>query len=200
MRTDRLDLAVWQEVCTLLAHPDRLAEEYRWRLEPGGTGSQQERSALEAQVSKLRQGLTRLIDSYAEGLIDKGEFEPRMSRLRQRIAHIDIQCQQLADEETLQSDLHLIIGRLKAFGQKVHHRLDDVEWSEQREIIRALVKRVEIGDEQVQVVFRVEPYLGESAPEKKSLQLCRASNDATLGRSTIRSMESPIFHVPCLQE
>jgi site-specific DNA recombinase len=176
VRTDRLEMAVWQEVCALLAHPGRLAEEYRRRLEPGGMGVQRERSALEAQLSKLRQGVARLIDSYAEGLIDKAEFEPRISRLRQRIAHIDTQCQQLADEETLHHDLHLIIGRLEAFGQKVHQRLDDIEWSEQREIIRALVKRVEIGEDQVQVVFRVEPYLSEADPEKKSLQLCRGSN------------------------
>jgi site-specific DNA recombinase len=175
VRTDRLDLAVWQEVCALLAHPDRLAEEYRRRLQPDGTGSQQERSALEAQVSKFRQGLARLIDSYAEGLIEKTEFEPRISRLRQRIAHVEVQCQQLADEETLQHDLDLIIGRLDAFGQTLHHRLDDIEWGEQREIIRALVKRVEIGEDQVQVIFRVEPYLGETDPEKKSLQLCRGS-------------------------
>ena len=29
VRTDLLDVAVWQEVCTLLAYPERLAEEYR---------------------------------------------------------------------------------------------------------------------------------------------------------------------------
>jgi site-specific DNA recombinase len=33
VRTDLVDLAVWQEVCTLLAHPERLAEEYRRRLQ-----------------------------------------------------------------------------------------------------------------------------------------------------------------------
>ena len=34
VRTDLLDVAVWQEVCTLLAYPERLAEEYRRRLQP----------------------------------------------------------------------------------------------------------------------------------------------------------------------
>ena len=38
VRTDLLDLAVWQEVCTLLAHPERLAEEYRRRLQPETRG------------------------------------------------------------------------------------------------------------------------------------------------------------------
>ncbi len=199
VRTDRLDLAVWQEVWALLAHPERLAAEYQRRLEPGGKGQQQERSALEAQLSKFRQGLSRLIDSYAEGLIEKAEFEPRIHRLRQRIAHVSTQCQQLADEETLQQDLHLIIGRLEAFGQTLHHRLDDIEWSEQREIIRALVKRVEVGETQVQVVFRIEPYLSETDPEKKSLQLCRESNDTSLWRTRDRRMEDIPFNVSGLQ-
>ncbi len=185
VRTDRLDLAVWQEVCALLAHPERLGAEYRRRLRPDEQGPQQERSALEAQVSKLRQGMARLIDSYAEGLINKAEFEPRITRLRQRMAHVEVQCQQLADEATLQQDLHLIIGHLDAFGQKVHHRLEDIAWGEQREIIRALVKRVEIGDDHVQVVFRVEPYLGETDPEKKSLQLCRGSKLTATGKRVL---------------
>jgi site-specific DNA recombinase len=145
------------------------------------------------ETSSFRQGLSRLIDSYAEGLIDKAEFEPRIGRLRQRIAHVSTQCQQLADEETLQQDLHLIIGRLEAFGQTLHRRLDDIEWGEQREIIRALVKRVELGEDQVQVVFRVEPYLGETDPEKKSLQLCRESRTAALWRSGRGGREVIIF-------
>jgi site-specific DNA recombinase len=194
VRTDRLERAVWQEVCALLAHPERFAAEYRRRLRPDGKGPQA-RTALEAQVSKLRQGLARLIDSYAEGLIDKPEFEPRITRLRQRIAHVEAQCQQLADEETLHQDLHLIIGRLEAFGQKVHHRLEDLAWGEQREIIRALVKRVEIGDAHVQVIFRVEPYLGETDPEKKSLQLCRDGEHRPLRAALVRE-----YHLFAVQD
>jgi len=32
------------------------------------------KSCLETQIGKLRRGMARLIDSYAEGLIDKQEF------------------------------------------------------------------------------------------------------------------------------
>ena len=53
-------------------------------------------AAWSAQLGKLRQGLARLIDSYAEGLIEKAEFEPRITRLRQRIAALEEQAQQLA--------------------------------------------------------------------------------------------------------
>jgi site-specific DNA recombinase len=175
VRTDRLELAVWHEVCALLAHPERLAQEFHRRLHADGQQHQQERRGLESQGGKLQQGLARLIDSYAEGLIDKQEFEPRVKRLRQRMAQIDAQCQQLAEEEALQRELQLIIGRLDEFAAQVTQNLEELEWSRKRDIIRALVRRVEIALDQVQVVFRVDAFAGESDPEKKSLQLCKRS-------------------------
>jgi site-specific DNA recombinase len=185
VRTDRLELAVWHEVCALLSQPERLRQEFERRRQASGAGQRQERSALEAQVGKLRQGVARLIDSYTEGLIEKDEFEPRVTRLRERIAHIEQQCEALADEELLQRELHLIVSRLDEFAAQVGHNLDELEWAKKREIIRALVRRVEVGLEQVQVVFRVDSFPGESDPEKKSLQLCRGSSVASFGQPHI---------------
>jgi len=194
VRTDRLELAVWHEVCALLAHPERLAQEFHRRLHADGQQHHQERRALESQGGKLQQGLARLIDSYAEGLIDKQEFEPRVKRLRQRLAQIDAQCQRLAEEETLQRELQLIISRLDEFAAQVTQNLEALEWSRKRDIIRALVRRVEIALDQVQVVFRVDAFAGEADSEKKSLQLCKRSSNATLGRSGLGGIEGPVVH------
>ena len=153
----------------LVAQPGRLTQEFKRRQHADGEGQRHARSALEAQVGKLRQGLARLIDSYTEGLIDKTEFEPRVTRLRQRITHIEAQCQELTNEETLQSELHLIVSRLDDFADQVGRSLDELEWDKKREIIRALVRRVEIGLEQVQVVFRIDAFPGESGFEKKKV-------------------------------
>lgn len=175
VRTDLLDLAVWQEVCTLLAHPERLAEEYRRRLQPDAHTKRPALALIEEQLGKLRQGVARLIDSYAEGLLDKHEFEPRLLRLRQRIAHLDEQRQQLADEAALHTELQRIIGRLEDFATKVHDGLGEADWTSQRDLIRSLVRRVEVAREQVNIVFRIDPYPGDPDPEKKSLQVCRRS-------------------------
>src|SRR5207245_881736 len=120
VRTDLLDLAVWREVCTLLAHPERLAEEYRRRLQPETRTKRTPLSTVEGQISKLRQGVARLIDSYAEGLIDKGEFGPRVTRLRQRVDSLAAQRQALADEAALHGELQLIIGRLEDCAATLH--------------------------------------------------------------------------------
>ena len=182
VRTDLVDLAVWQEVCTLLAHPERLAEEYRRRLQPAPRAPRTPLATLEEQLGKLRQGVARVIDSYADGLIDKGEFEPRILRLRQRIAHLEEQRQQLAEEATLQTELQLIIGRLEDFAAKVHDSLEEANWASKRDLIRTLVKRVEVARDQVNIVFRVDPYPSDADPEKKSLQLCRGSELARAGK------------------
>jgi site-specific DNA recombinase len=173
VRTDLLDLAVWQEVCTLLTHPERLTEEYRRRLQPETRAKRTPLAAIEDQISKVRQGVARLIDSYAESLIDKAEFEPRITRLRQRLARLEEQRQALAEEAALQGELQLIIGRLEDFAAKLHDGLEMADWASKRDLIRALVKRVEVARNEVNIVFRIDPYPSDNDPEKKSLQLCR---------------------------
>jgi site-specific DNA recombinase len=155
VRTDRLDAAVWAEVRGLLEDPRRLADEYRRRLDAPPLDTA-DRTATEAQLQKLRQGLARLIDSYAEGLIDKGEFEPRIGRLRQRIGALEAQARELADAARLRSELRLVVDRLETFAAQVQDRLATADWATQRELIRALVKRVEIDHGQVTVVFRID--------------------------------------------
>src|ERR687885_58399 len=81
VRTDLLDVTVWQGGGALLEDPQRVEQEYRRRLAPTDTD---ERRGVESQVSKLRQGLARLVGSYAGGFVEKAEFQPRIGRLRER--------------------------------------------------------------------------------------------------------------------
>jgi len=178
VRTDLLDAAVWNEVKTLLENPQRLEEEYHRRMHPDTTAKNQDLGSVEGQLGKVRQGIGRLIDSYAEGVINKREFEPRVGRLRERATKLEEQAQQLSDEASSQTELQLIIGRLEEFTTRVKEGLAESDWLGRREIIRALVKRVEVEEEGVQVVFRVNELPFEQCPERGSLQHCRRSNQS----------------------
>src|SRR5206468_11073706 len=156
VRTDLLDVAVWRETCALLEHPQRLEQEYRQRLKPTDAQAS-DQSTLELQRTKLRQGLSRLIDSYTEGFLEKQEFESRITRQRQRIAALDEQVRQLADAAALQRELRLLVGRLEDFAAQVECGLEAADWLTRRNMIRTLVSRVEIDHTQVNVVFRVPP-------------------------------------------
>ncbi len=152
---DQTDAAVWQEVCRLLENPERLEQEYWQRLH-----SQQqpkEHAGLAAQMSKLRRGIARLIDSYADGLIDKQEFEPRVTRMRERMQHLEEQLQRLKEESEAEEELRLILGRLETFAAQVEEGLHQADFQTRRDIIRTLAKRVEVDEQQIRIVFRVSP-------------------------------------------
>jgi site-specific DNA recombinase len=171
VRTDLLDELVWNEVCDLLAQPQRLEQEYQRRL---NTPSRENEDLLttQAQLAKVRQGIARLIDSYAEGFIEKQEFEPRIQRLRQRLSSFEDRERQIRLELARQAELRLVIARLEDFAVKVKDGLAEADWLTKRELIRTLVKRVEIGKEEVNVVFRVTPDPFDSSPDRGSLQHC----------------------------
>jgi site-specific DNA recombinase len=155
LRTDLVDEAVWNEVCKLLEDPSRLEQEYRQRLLAKECST--ELTGLEASLGRLRQGVARLIDSYAEGMIDKAEFEPRITRMRERVKQLEEQVRRIQDEEGMEQELRLILGRLETFASKVKEGLAEADWMTRRELIRTLVKRVEVNQEQVNVIFRVGP-------------------------------------------
>lgn len=176
VRTDMIEEAVWQEVGDVLKHPQRVQEEYQRRLLPTATAQAADAVVLERQMGKLRQGIARLIDSYAEGMIEKSEFEPRITRLRQRLAKTDEEVHRLEEEAALQANLQLMVGCLEEFADTVKESLTEADWLLRRTIIRALVKRVDIDLNAVTVVFRVVPDPFVSTPEEGVLLHCRKSH------------------------
>jgi len=173
-----LDEAVWTEVRGLLQEPQRLQLEFQRRLQ---RPKKDPTPTLEAQMGKLQQGIARLIDSYAEGLLEKSEFEPRIKGMKQRLSKLQEQARRIADETLRQTELQSIIGRLEDFAATLKDGLDQADWDTKRELIRLLVKRVEIDQGHVNVVFRVNPGPLVSTPDKESLQHCRSTVLAPFG-------------------
>ena len=170
IRTDRLDELVWQQVVELLAHPGRLKNEYERRL---GVLEEKEQTnpdtaALERQRLQLDKGKSRLIDSYAEGMIDKTDFDPKMRNLKRRLEQLDQQIQDSRRHQVGQRELFLVINRLEEFAAAVHDRLGALDFVTKREIIRGLVKRVEIHKDEILVVFRIDPDPGFNASESST--------------------------------
>jgi site-specific DNA recombinase len=172
VRTDLLEEAVWEDVCSLLHDPQRVSAEYERRLnraDPSASVVQQ----LESQLQKVRRAITRLIDAYEDGLLNKSEFEPRIKSSKERLAKLESESSRLSHAQLEESELRLAIGHLEDFAKHVRNGLETVEWTDKREIIRALVKRVEIGREEVRVVYKVSPPPFASGPANgASLQDC----------------------------
>ncbi len=177
VRTDMLGQAVWEDVCHLLAHPDRLKEEYQQRLslEPKGEGWQSLQQ-IQSLVQKVKRGIGRLLDAYTEGLIERPEFEPRIQQARARLAGLEHQAQNQQEEEAQQTELAQVIGGLEAFASQVGDGLAQADWHQRRELIRTLVKQVEVGHEEVTIVYRITPCSPSNPSNPESLLDCKRSD------------------------
>ena len=182
VRTDLLEEAVWADVCALLNDPGRLEVEYQRRLnnknsEKGDEDGQQ----LEGLIQKVQRGIARLIDAYSEGLMEKREFEPRVRDFRERLRRLEAEAKEQADLAAQERELRLVIGRLQEFAARVQAGLAEADWSTRREIIRTLVKRVEVEEGEVRVVYRVNISPFAESPEGGSLPDCRRGDLAGVG-------------------
>ena len=197
VRTDTLDQLIWDEVCALLSEPDRIEQELQRRIQASRT-EKDDLTVNQAQISKLRKAISRLIDSYTEGLITKEEFESRITRLRERVMNLEQQVQEFRNEEDLLTKLHLLSTQFENFAQQVRDGLEKTDWNTRRDLIRTLVKQIEIGKEEVKVVFRIEPIPFESTPKqqslKKSLQHCRWRDHTTLRSPFPSRVPSKLLH------
>jgi len=184
-----LDAAVWAEVCRLLDDPARVADEYQRRLQAVRTGPRRpEIETVERQLAKLRAGIGRLIDSYAEGVISRAEFEPRLAGMRQRVAKLEAEAAALRNAAEQTRSLQLVIGKLERFAALVRDRLEDADWSTRRDLIVTLVRRIEVDDQHVRVVFRVGSEPPDGTGSRQISHLCpgrgRGARSATGATTT----------------
>jgi site-specific DNA recombinase len=113
-----------------------------------------------------------LIDAYGEGLLDKSEFEPRLSAAGARLAKLEEECRQRIGEAAQETELRLVIGQLEEFARRVLQELQEPDWDTRREIVRALVKKVEVDEQEVRIVYRVSPSPFEGSPQQGRSQHC----------------------------
>src|SRR4051794_9542088 len=172
VRTDVLDAAVWDDVRHLLSEPERVRAEYERRLQGPETGPGHEVDQINKLINNVKKMISRLIDAYSDGLLDKSEFEPRISTARERLAKLEVECQQRVGEATQEAELRLVIGRLEEFAGRVSQELQGPDWDTRREIVRALVKQVEVDEKEVRIVYRVSPSPFEGGPQQGRSQHC----------------------------
>jgi site-specific DNA recombinase len=159
VRADQLEEVVWDRIKALLQEPERVADEYKRRLAHAGAGAEEpeEVARLEKQMAAVRRGIGRLIDSYAEGFVEKGEFVPRITGMKQRMSQLTERFEAAVKIADRDRDIQLVVSRLEDFAVKVSDGLDKLDRVGQREIIRAMVKRIDVQREDVEIVFRVPP-------------------------------------------
>jgi site-specific DNA recombinase len=156
LRLDRLDAAVWADVCSVLQNPKDLQREFERRLY-GETEPDINLGQIRKQVAALQRSISRLIDAYEDGLLEKGDFEPRIRQAKERLSRLQQEASAVEERATQRDELRLVLSQLDVFAEQVRAGLEQADWETRREIIRGLVKCIRIEKEQVRLVYRISP-------------------------------------------
>ncbi len=172
-RVDDLDTAVWNDACALLNEPDRLHQEFERRQQrPTADQRTAEEERLRKAIAKVQQGMSRLLDVYTEGVVDRGEFQPRMERLQDRKNKLEGELRALTEQTQRDDALRLVCSQVQDFADQMKAHLTTADWTTRREILRALVKRVEVDNDTIRIVYKVPQRPFVKAPERGPFQHC----------------------------
>jgi site-specific DNA recombinase len=182
---EAIESIVWEEVKKLLENPQRIFEEYQRRLaELEKSPIDEAYTSLEKRKIKLEKGISLLIDSYTQEYITKEEFESRIQGMRQNLKMTQEQQNKLAEQKKLTKEIELVITHLGHFSGRMVENLDKLDWHGKRDIIRRVVKRVEMGHEEINVVYKVNK-LPENTNDMGAQHCCNGTSSSNgEGRAT----------------
>jgi site-specific DNA recombinase len=131
-------------------------------------------------IGSVRRGITRLIDSYQEGFLDREEFEPRIRAAKERLAKLELETKAAVDRESEAQEVRTAIDQLESFGSRIRDGLQDADWATRREIMRSLIRKVEVGTDAIRIEYKVGPLPFDRAPSGSESQDCgRGDQSAT---------------------
>jgi site-specific DNA recombinase len=168
----RLEEAVWTDVCSLLEDKDRLRRELERRIEPTAEETY-EHSHWVRSIAQLKRRMTRLIDAYENDWLDKADFEPRIRRVKERLAREEAALTQWERETSTEEELRLLVANFETFAGHIRSGLDQADMETKRKILRLLIKRIEVDKDEVRIVYKVQSHPFAPNPVKRGvLQDC----------------------------
>jgi len=180
-RTDLIDRAVWQDVCSFLSDPERVRREFESRLRGRRMKSRRPAEQLMRLIASVRRGIARLIDAYQDGYLERDEFEPRIHAAKERLAKLESEAKTVTDREAEEQELQKAIDQLQSFAARIQDGLEKADWNTRREILRALVRKVEIGESAIRIEYKIGPLPFDNGPSGANSQHCgKAAQSFTL--------------------
>jgi site-specific DNA recombinase len=174
IQADQIEAAIWSYVCKILKDTACLEEAL------GGQGGSwrdplpERTDAVKAQRQRLQHGIERLIDTLAEGVMDKDQFTVRMNRAKASVADFDAKMALQAADEDRRAHVRSAMSRLAELSSHLPPQLKKSDWATTREIIRAVVQRIEIGPTNIGIVLRLPTDTSARSVEPILVTLSRA--------------------------
>ena len=184
LAVDRLDAAVWDDVRGVLSDPARVRQEYERRLSQLGA-DREARAGPGKPAADLKRRISRLLEMYEEGYLEKEEFRPRIEAARARLSRLEEEAKAARARAEEVAELKLAVGRLEEFAARVREGLEQGAEAMRRTIVESLVQEVQISEETIRVIYRVTPAPFAERPQRGVVPYCHASYKRRRGSALI---------------
>lgn len=151
-----LEDRVWKDLRLLLEDPNRVKQEFERRLTAAGTMSPSLISR-QGQIGQLKKRLSRLLDAYEQGWMERSEVENRTRRLKEQLAREEAALAEQQRALAEPDELRLLLATFETFADRLRKGLDTADFATQRQLLKLLVKRIEVDETEVRIVYRIQP-------------------------------------------
>ncbi|MGL9718905.1 MAG: recombinase family protein [Wolbachia sp.] len=184
VRTDMLEMAVWEQVKDVLKNPEMIRKEYQRRILENKSDESLDKK-LARRENQIKEGIEKLMeDYYSQGekrYISEEEFKQAKKILNERLKGIEEEKKKVTDRKAVETGISRIISSLKNFYSSIKSNLERLDWQTKRGIVKALIERIRIDHDQVEIGFQIE----EPAEDGKIFNLhhCTNYHDSGVGES-----------------
>jgi site-specific DNA recombinase len=170
----QLDDLVWQDLCTVLTHPEAVA--HALARAAGGHWSSQEvqarRELLRNGQASLEQQVERLTEAYLGEVIPLAEYQRRRGELEQKQQGIARQAQQLEAQVLRTADVAAHLQGAEDFCRRVQSGLATASFEQRRQLVELLIDRVVVTDGEVEI-----RYVVPTSPRGEQTRFCQLRLD-----------------------
>ncbi len=121
-------------------------------------------------IARLRHQLARVLDMYQMGCLDKDAFAKRFGRLQSRLEREErayAEQQQALQQWQEQAKL---LANFDRFAAEIRTGLAEAEFATKRQILALLIKRIEVGQADLTIVYKVQLPPFAHSPNRGCLQ------------------------------
>ncbi len=157
VRAEDIDDAVWQEMLTLLQHPELIQTEIERRLVAANdTASPRRRiESLQGELSRIQTRFRRLLDAYQEGIVTLDELRRRNAPLQTRQRSIRSELETLQTSELDRESQLALATTIQQFLQRMRQAAQSLSILERQRIVRLLVREVMIGKDSITICHSI---------------------------------------------
>jgi site-specific DNA recombinase len=169
-----LDDLVWQDLCQVLCEPALLRHELL-RAQAGEwlpQALQAQRKTVQQALAQLERQQARLLEVYLAEVIGRDEFERKRHDLSQTQQGLQAQLRQLEAQAQQHLDLMELADGLTNFCQRIAPTLDELDFTQRRQLVELLIDRVIVADGAVEI-----RYVVPTGPKGETIPFCHLRKD-----------------------